>query len=246
MGPATAPTLPAAQFRNMKINSGTNSIVDEVRDLCDADEDSYPLADIIRRVNMGLDRVSSIIVGADRRWQWDDSNYSSEPIADADLVNGQQQYSFNDELLVLQMLVAKDKNGDRKRLFPIDKRQMRVAPEEYRTGGGTPEEYDCAGPSIYLYPWPDYDAEQGLTAYFQRVAQKFTTSDKTKEPGFASPFHDYLAFYAAEPHCMKYKQERVSWLQSMKLQREQQIAEHYTVRREYEAHGLRPAGINHR
>lgn len=230
----------------MQINNGTNSIVEKTRFLCDADSDSYPEKDIIREVNNGLDRISSIIIGSDRNWHWDDSNYSDEPRGLTDLNQGQQQYTFDDTFLVLRDVVIKDEDDNFRKLDPINVKHKRQAPQEYYKDNGTPQEYDKQGPSIYLYPAPDYDKSSGLIVYFQRTADKFETGDTTKSPGFASFFHDYLAYVAAETYCMKYKQERVEWLQQMQRLREQQVAEHYTQRWEDEPAQVQTMGIIHR
>ncbi|HUC20837.1 MAG TPA: hypothetical protein VMR98_05080, partial [Candidatus Polarisedimenticolaceae bacterium] len=47
------------------------------------------LKDFTARANNWLDRVVGVILSADNRWQWDDTNYTTMPIGTADIVSGQ-------------------------------------------------------------------------------------------------------------------------------------------------------------
>ncbi len=196
----------------MQINNGTDSIVDEIDSLCDSDSTSYPIADKIRRVNIGLDEVSSTILKADGTWEFDDLNNTDLPIGTATLVNGQQDYSFASELLVVTRVEIKDSDGNWVKLTPFDQQELDIALEEFNKTDGMPIYYDKSGDSIFLYPAPataNVTLTAGLKVYFKRNMSKFTTSDTTKSPGFASPYHSILAYIAALPYCMKYKQDRV-------------------------------------
>ena len=70
---------------------------------------------------------------------------------------------------------------------------------------GMPQKYDKIGNSIFLYPKPSSSyvtLAKGLKAYFQRNVTYFTTTDTTKEPGFAAPFHRILSVGAAYDYCL--------------------------------------------
>jgi hypothetical protein len=217
----------------MQINNGTDSIIDEIDSLCDSDVTSYPLADKIRRVNIGLDEVITEILQADGTWQYDDTNHTDLPIGTTDLVEGQQDYSFEDEFLVIERVEVKDVNGNWHKLKPFDQSTEKGAMEELFKTDGLPEYYDKQARSILLYPQPtatQTTLTNGLKVWFKRNADKFTTSDTTQEPGFASLFHNILSYMASIPYCMTYKKDRVRNYQNEVFRLKQEIRRFYSRR----------------
>lgn len=166
-----------------------------------ADANSYPIEDVTRNANTGLDTVVSLILGADGKWQFDDSNATDLPIGETDLISGQQDYSFDEEYLVIKSIECSDSQGNWSRLIPIDNNDVlrTQAMSNLSLTDGVPRYYDKMGESILLYPAPSYnrrlvqEGEAGLRAYFQRKINYFETTDTTKEPGFAKIFHKYIS-----------------------------------------------------
>ena len=74
---------------------------------------------------------------------------------------------------------------------------------DFLENNGTPQYYDKVGNSLMLYPAPNYnrrlveESEAGLKVYFQRQIDYFTTTDTTKEPGFAKHLHKYVPLYCS-------------------------------------------------
>ena len=112
-----------------------------------------------------------------------------------------------------------------RKIDPIDSLDLGgLSPEEYfgiTSGGdaqiGFPRYYDKVGDTVILYPAPtstEVTLAAGIRIWFQRTADLFTTTDTTQEPGIPSPYHVLLAYYAAIPYCMKYKKDRVAWLEN--------------------------------
>lgn len=160
---------------------------------------AYPLADKTRNINAWYDRVVGLIMQADNNWQWDDANQTDLPVATTALVANQQDYGLNAavqyKILKVEIL---DSSGDGHPLDPIDYDDKKgIAMTEYKETAGTPKEYDLVANSIYLYPKPDYAKALGLRIYFQRGASYFVSTDTTKVPGFAEPFHRILSYGAS-------------------------------------------------
>ena len=217
----------------MKFNSGTDSIVAEIDALCDSNSTSYPVADKTRRVNIGMDEVVSEILQADGSWQYDDSNQTDLPIGTTDMVASQQDYSFEDEFLVIERVEVKDANGNWSKLKPFDQEEVSGAMEELYENDGLPVYYEKQGRSILLYPSPataSVTLTAGLKVWFKRNATKFETTDTDKEPGFASLFHNILSFQASIPYCMTYKRDRVTTYQNEVIRLKQQIRAFYSRR----------------
>lgn len=223
------------------------------RFLCDATSTQYTDANLLITTNQAYEETDSDILKADGRWQFDDSNFTTFPIATTTLISGQKDYSFDVSLLRILKVEVMDKNGKYYIVNPIDFRDISGSITEYQSTSGAPQEYDVQGSSIVLYPAPDNGVSvtlaAGLKVYFQRTADIFTSaqvSTGTKVPGFASPFHNILSYKAAIPFCIKYKPERVAALESKVERMRQEMIDFYSHRDKDEVQALTMAPIRHR
>ena len=204
----------------------SQDLVSETRDLCDADSTSYPIAALTRSINIAYELLIGKILEIDGDWQWDDTNYTTLPRGTGTLVEGQETYSFASEYLRINMVeILIDSSPDVwHKLKPLESLNLgNMSPEEYfgqtsagNPATGLPEYYDKIGDTIILYPAPTSTSvtlTSGIRIWFSRTADLFTTTDTTQEPGLPSPYHVLLAYYAATPYCMKYKKDRVAWLE---------------------------------
>lgn len=168
-----------------------------------ANANNYPVADIVRNSNVALDMAVTMILQADARWQFDDSNATDLPIGTTALVSGQQDYSFDDEYLMIKSIECSDSTGNWHKLEPIDNMDEDEALSGFETTNGLPKYYDKMGESILLYPAPNYSIAPtdspagGLRAYFQRNIDYFVAGDTTKVPGFATHLHYFIPLYNA-------------------------------------------------
>src|SRR5574343_536632 len=96
-------------FSDSTTNQG---IVQDVYFGINQNSTSYPIADVTRAVNLGLDKVSAIILQSDNRWQFDDKNNTTLPIATTDLVNNQQDYEFDGSFLEVEKVMVADPAGN--------------------------------------------------------------------------------------------------------------------------------------
>src|SRR5512137_1242260 len=101
-------------------SSGKQGIVEDIDFNCDTDSGTYPLAQKVRNVNNWYDKAIAIILGADGRWQWDDTNATDMPVATTSFVDGQQDYTLDTTFLKLLRVEAKDSSGNWVKLKPID------------------------------------------------------------------------------------------------------------------------------
>ena len=184
-------------------NSGGQGIVQDTYFEASANSVSYPIADVTRNSNTALDNVVTLILGADGKWQFDDTNATDLPIGTTALVSGQQDYSFDAEYLVIKSIECSDSAGKWTKLIPIDNYDEPIALSEFLTTNAIPKYYDKMGEAILLYPAPNYSIAPtdtpagGLRAYFQRKMDYFVVGDTTKEPGFANHLHKYIPLYNA-------------------------------------------------
>lgn len=223
------------------------------RFLCDANTDSYTAANLLITNNLAYEDVVGKILLADGRWQFDDNNFTTFPIATTTLVSGQRDYTFDVSHLRIERVEILDQNGDYYKLDPRDLSDSNVSDTEYSQGSGRPSEYDVRGSSILLDPPPDAGISvtlaAGLKVFFQRTADVFTAAQVTtgtKVPGFASPFHMLIAYKSALPYCLKYKPERVQAIQLEVDRMERKMVEFYSKRNKDESAVVSMARVIHR
>lgn len=178
----------------MMYNSGTESIVADVHYWAGTDSVTYPIADITRNANLALETVTTKIMRSAGRWQFDDTNRTDLPIATTDLNSGQDNYSLAVSHLKVARVRIKDLQGKWRTLKATDRRNLS---DEQLAEVGVPVWYDKLGVSLFPIPVPNYTSEEGLEVQFERQPSYFTTSDTTKEPGFASNFHRLISLYTA-------------------------------------------------
>ena len=169
-------------------------------------DDANSLATFTRLLNHGLNETATLIMGADGKWQYDDTNYTDFPIATTALVVGQVDYQLDVDFLKIESVEVRQSSGDYYRLKQLDitdLTQKGITVSEFLDEDGLPQFYDLRGSSIMLYPAPratDVTTTAGLKVYFQRNPSYFASGDTTKTPGIPTPFHDIPVLFA----CAKY------------------------------------------
>lgn len=151
-------------------------------------------------LNFAANDATGLILGADTKWQFDDTNYTDYPIGTTNIVANQRDYELSVNHLKTLKVQIKDQSGLWTVLPPFDESDVGARPylENNTTQNtGTPRRYDKFGTAIWLDPIPDYSSTGGLRIYYQRPPSLFTHTDTTKTPGFASIYHEYLSLYAS-------------------------------------------------
>jgi hypothetical protein len=150
----------------------------------------------VNSCNNYLDTVAGYAIGADRRFQWDDTNHTKLPIGTTNLVANQSDYSFltdeqGNKILNLIRIDILDSDGIYRKLQPMDEVQIEnEALDEWQKTAGKSIFYDKIADNIVrLYPKPDTSVTAGLKFYFQRTPSYFVATDTTKEPGVPALLH---------------------------------------------------------
>jgi hypothetical protein len=220
-------------FSDTSTNLG---IVQQVRNFMRVDSTQWATSKIVNSVNNYLERVAGYAIGADRRFQWDDTNHTKLPIGTTDLAANQSDYSFltdeqGNRILTLTRIDVLDPGGTYRELMPIDQAQVPIALDEFNKTAGLPVYYDkIADNIIRLYPKPDSSVTSGLKFYFQRSPSYFTASDTTKEPGVAPTLHRGFVIAAAYDGAITLGLPNTQAL-SVEMQREEQnMKDYFTIR----------------
>lgn len=180
-------------FSDTSTNLG---LVQQIRDFMGVDSTQWATSKIVNSANNWLDRITGYAIGADKRFQWDDTNHTKMPIGTTNLVANQREYSFltdeqGNRILTLTRIDWKDSNGYWYQLKPID--QLEISPsalDDFESTSSRPLYYDKVNDNVIkLYPASDTSVTSGLKFYFQRSPSYFTATDTTKEPGVANILH---------------------------------------------------------
>lgn len=184
-------------------NSSTgNGIVEQARNLTRVDSNQWPTQRIANSSNSWLDFVSGYAIGADRRFQWGDTNHTALPEGTTPLTISQADYSFltdqqgNTILTLLGVSILQ--NGRYESLTPVDRNDPSYDIATFGTETGTPTQYDKITDNIIrLDKIPSATVAAGLKYYFQRTGSYFTASDTTKAPGVSPTLHRGFVIAAA-------------------------------------------------
>ena len=162
------------------------------------DTTSFPVADFTRSLNSWYRRLVFLMWKSAYGLEFDDSNFSTLPIATATMVAGQQDYTLPTTALDIQRVEVLDVSGDWQLVEAIDKADITdEALTEFEETSGLPLYYDLIGGSIMLYPKPGsgyVTLTSGLKLYLTRDIDSFETTDTTKDTGIVAFFHPYLAY----------------------------------------------------
>lgn len=228
------------QFYDSSNNTG---IVDDILFKTNTNTTEYPLKDITRHVNIGYSKVAAVIIKADGRMRWDDTNHTNFPISTFDLVSGQEDYAIfttaptalQDWLEVIRLDI-KDSNGNWFQLRPFNEKDLNgIAFNDYESTDGQPHSFTMIGTSAFLKPAPNYNSDEGGQFMFNRAPSYFASTDTTKVPGFAVLFHPILSLWGQLGWYEKCKDwntaDRIK--QSIQLM-EKDIADFYMKRSKFE------------
>jgi hypothetical protein len=200
------------------------------------DSNQWPTSKIVNSVNNYLDRVAGYAIGADSRFQWDDTNHTKLPIGTTNLVASQTDYSFltdeqGNRILTLTRIDVKNSDGVWTQLTPIDQKEINIALDEASRTASLPTHYDkIADNIIRLYPTPETSVTAGIKFYFQRTPSYFTATDTTKEPGVAPVLHRGFVMAGAFDGALTLGLPNLQPL-SIEMQKEEQFMKDYFTNR---------------
>lgn len=207
--------------------------------------DDTLLKQFTRRINKVNRRVWHWIFSTNDAWTFDDGNQTDLPQATANLEVGVAKYAIPDSALSIERIDIKA-GSDWVKLEPLVLDDVKEGLESYLSGNGTPKFYRVIGETIELFPAPSSDVTAGLKVFFNRDVVDFVYTDTTKEPGFASPYHDVLAIGASLDWYKIHLPGHASTIQLTNdfLRYEQDIKDFYSSRLEDYQATLKPKKYN--
>lgn len=195
------------------------------------DLNSYKIADRTRNINERFRQVWPMIFDSYGGWKFQDDNSNALPYADQNITSGTGTYTLPTGALTVRYVEVLTVGGTWQRLRPLTE-------EEFKMIGGdanlvttsTPVGYMLYEDQIRLYGTPNYSYTNGLRIYFDRDISTFATTDTTKTPGFASPYHKILSIGAALDYAAPHSMSVTSYLQGQWDTYERNIRSFYSKR----------------
>ena len=194
-------------------------IIQETRDLCDADSISYPNTTVLRRINSAIETLVGKIIQNCRNFPFDDENFGNISEGTITLQEGISKYTITDKFLDILEIKVKDTNGTYHIVSPTTQREESSILETLEAQSGLPKKYRVSGRTLWLNPAPvaaSVTLSAGLLFKITRTSYQITSEDVTTGtlvPGIASPWHITIARIAALPYCKVYKKDRVAQLE---------------------------------
>ena len=210
-------------------------LLQEARDLCDADATSYPATTILRRTNSAIETLVGKIQEISA-FPFDDENFGNIAEGTITLEEGISKYTITDRFRHILEIKVKDINGYWNIVEPVSQEEdgSIVETEEARTG--LPDKYRIVGRTIYLRVAPvaaSVTLTAGLLFKYTRTSYQITSTDVTAGtlvPGIDTAYHITIAKMTALPYCKLYKKDRVAQLEKDILIETKDCVNFYTNR----------------
>lgn len=207
-------------------------IVQQARSLMRVDSTQWPTYKIVNSVNNWHDFVTGYAIGADKRFQWDDTNHTKLPEGTTDLTINVSDYSFlTDEQgnsIVTPTGISLLTNGKYVPLTLVDRSDESYDPATFGTTTGTPTQYDkIADNIIRLDCKPSATVTSGLKFYFQRTGSYFAATDTTKAPGVSPLLHRGYVIAASYDGALTLGLQNLQALSTERLLEEKKVEQYF-------------------
>jgi hypothetical protein len=228
-----------------------SDIVSKTYFLTKTNSSSFTAADMLILINNAYERVASLIISVDGRWQWDDTNNTDLPIATTALVANQQDYSLASTHLEITGIELKDSTGNWIPLIPIDQNDIKynLSTTDFLKDAGIPQYYDKLGMSLFLYPKPNYSQAASLKIRYQRAPALYTSGEVTtgtKQPGFNSLYHDLIPIWVSYEYAFANGMNTANKFLEEINRKEEALKSDYQLRSKDENLSIRPVIISSR
>lgn len=205
----------AIQFNNTTDLNGLIQICERLTTLGDGgiSGDSVLLKQFTSSINDAYDEIMPLVLASDGRFQFDDYNNTTLPIATANLTSGTRDYGFTTDsadravLQIDKVAIKQDATSDDYYVLnQIDQTdpESRKLITDNASNTGIPSHYDIVGGSIIFDVTPNYSATAGLKIWYSRTPVYFSSTDTTNTPGIPDIFHQLLAVIAAHEWVFTY------------------------------------------
>lgn len=235
----------------MVFSDSTNltGIVEQTRSMMRVDASQWPASRIVNSCNNHLDTIAGYAIGADRRFEWDDSQHQKLPIGTTPLEANQTDYSFltdeqNNAIINLTSISLIDiVTNEETRLTPINRNDPEYSYSSFGVTPGTPSGYDKIADNIIkldTLPTAADAAKYKLKFYFQRTGSYFVATDTTKEPGVSPLLHRGFVIASAYDGALTLGLNNLNALSVELAKEDLKMKEYFAIRNTDEPKYIRP------
>lgn len=215
------------------------------------DATQWPTAKIVASANNWHDTVTGFAIGADKQFQWDDTNHLKLPEGTTTLTQDQSDYSFlTDEQgnsIVTLIGVSRLDSTTNKYTPLIEVDRNEVDTGRFGTARGTITSYDkIADNIIRLNNLPEATLALGLKFYFQRTGSYFVATDTTKAPGVSPLLHRGYVIAAAYDGALTLGLKNLNALANERKEEEAKMVRYFADRNRDFSGGITFKRINFR
>lgn len=218
----------------LAFNSDADSqdVVSAINNLCNSDNNSYPLKEKTFNVNTALDRFFTLAFQADGQWTWDDTNFNTDPIQTLNIVSGTQTYdigTLTSEVINILRVEMIDNNNANYVLQRLDRANYPTTSllDLVTSAGGIPNQYELVGDTIYLFDKPNFSKTGGLRFFIERNKSAFASTDTTKVLPVPTIFNRYIVNLASLPYLIEMQKSQKNDVASLIAQDEQAILDYF-------------------
>lgn len=200
------------------------------------DSTQWPTAKIVNSVNNWLDMVTGYAIGADRTFQWDDTNHTALPEGTTQLTINVADYSFLTDQqgnAILTLLGVSRLDSTTNKYVALDEvDRTEVDTGYFGTTSGTPTAYDKIADNIIRLDYlPPATVASGLKFFFQRSPSYFAATDTTKSPGVAPVLHRGFVIAAAYDGALTLGLPNLAALSTEREKEEAKMKSYFAVNR---------------
>lgn len=193
-------------------------LIQDISFLLGVDLNNYTIEDRTRNINERFRTVWSIIFDGYGGMKFQDDNLNAAPYSDVSIASGTGTGSLPTGALTVREVQLKDANGVYRKIRCITEQEYFEMGADARWNGqtGQPTFIFFYEDIWKLLPAPNYTLASALRIYFDQEISTFSTSDTTKVPGFASPFHRILSIGGALDYALSHGlADKVAYLQTL-------------------------------
>lgn len=182
------------QFNNHAYDQDIVSLVNDMTGLSKTAE----INQITRACNEANRNIWSWIFEAFGGWQFDSTVNGDLPIATANLVANQSNYTLPSEALTVKAVEYYDGSVWHKLdSVPFDLINQHQSEKEFEDQPAEPRFYSLLGKVIKIRPASDTSRNNALRVQFNRGSTSFLPTAISQTPGFADEFHEAVAVGAS-------------------------------------------------
>lgn len=219
--------------------SGKQGICQDIDFFCKSTLATYPKADKVRNVNLGLDAVADLIQKVSDTWHWEDTNQTDLPIATTNLVANQRDYSINTAFLtILGVYIKKSSTATAYTEITLGTKTNVFQADTAITG--VPSTFFPYGNSLFLDPMPNASITTGLKIAFERNIIYFATDATTATVPYNPQFTRLATMYACRDYSMANGKVNLEVVLNEIAKLEGRITSAYARRNKVQQRGLRP------